>query len=87
VKYIDKLRNSGLRPTKQRLQICEVLFDTEKTFHFTINELDQKIKKQKNNTYNCLRIEYYLIDLILLDNRDSLREAVFLCINPFETPL
>ena len=49
MKYIDKLRNSGLRPTKQRLKICEVLFDTEKTFHFTINELDQKIKKQINN--------------------------------------
>ena len=49
MKYIDKLRNSGLRPTKQRLQICEVLFDTEKTFHFTINELDQKIKNQINN--------------------------------------
>ena len=49
MKYIDKLRNSGLRPTKQRLQICEVLFDTEKTFHFTINELDRKIKKQINN--------------------------------------
>jgi len=44
VKYLDKLRNSGLRPTKQRLQICEILFDTEKTFHFTINELDKKIK-------------------------------------------
>ena len=44
VKYIDKLRNSGLRPTKQRLQICEVLFNTERTFHFTINELEQKIK-------------------------------------------
>ena len=44
MKYIDKLRNSGLRPTKQRLQICKVLFDTEKTFHFTINELGQKIK-------------------------------------------
>jgi len=46
VKYIDKLRNSGLRPTKQRLQICQVLFDTEKTFHFTINELEQKIKNK-----------------------------------------
>ena len=44
MKYIDKLRNSGLRPTKQRLLICEVLFNTEKTFHFTINELEQKIK-------------------------------------------
>ena len=37
--FIKKLRNSGLRPTKQRLKICEVLFDTEKTFHFTINDL------------------------------------------------
>ena len=45
MKYIEKLRNSGLRPTKQRLQICEVLFDTEKTFHFTINDLASKIQK------------------------------------------
>ena len=48
MKYIEKLRNSGLRPTKQRLQICEVLFDTDKTFHFTINELEKKIKNQVN---------------------------------------
>ena len=46
MKYIDKLRNSGLRPTKQRLQICEVLFNNEKTFHFTINDLAAKIKSQ-----------------------------------------
>ena len=56
MKYIDKLRNSGLRPTKQRLQICEVLFDTEKTFHFTINELDRKIKKQINNKISLATI-------------------------------
>ena len=56
MKYIDKLRNSGLRPTKQRLQICEVLFDTEKTFHFTINELDHKIKKQKNSKISLATI-------------------------------
>ena len=49
MKYIEKLRNSGLRPTRQRLQICEVLFDTDKTFHFTINDLVNKIKKQLNN--------------------------------------
>ena len=49
MKYIEKLRNSGLRPTKQRLQICEILFDTERTFHFTINDLANKIKKQLNN--------------------------------------
>ena len=56
MKYIDKLRNSGLRPTKQRLKICEVLFDTEKTFHFTINELDLKIKKQINNKISLATI-------------------------------
>jgi len=49
VKFIEKLRNSGLRPTKQRLQICEVLFGTEKTFHFTINDLAKMIKDQLNN--------------------------------------
>ena len=56
VKYIDKLRNSGLRPTKQRLQICKILFDVEKTFHFTINELDQKIKKQIGNKISLATI-------------------------------
>ena len=49
MKYIEKLRKSGLRPTKQRLQICEVLFNTDKTFHFSINELEKKIKKQTNS--------------------------------------
>ena len=49
MKYIEKLRKSGLRPTKQRLQICEVLFDTERTFHFTINDLVKKINEKLNN--------------------------------------
>ena len=56
MKYIEKLRNSGLRPTKQRLQICEVLFDTDKTFHFTINNLAEKIKKQLNNKISLATI-------------------------------
>ena len=56
MKYIEKLRNSGLRPTKQRLQICEVLFDTEKTFHFTVNDLANKIKKQLNNNISLATI-------------------------------
>ena len=56
MKYIEKLRNSGLRPTKQRLQICKILFDVEKTFHFTINELDQKIKKQIGNKISLATI-------------------------------
>tara|TARA_B100000900_G_scaffold302470_1_gene261031 strand:+ start:967 stop:1383 length:417 start_codon:yes stop_codon:yes gene_type:complete len=44
--FIEKLRNSGLRPTKQRLKICEVLFNTEKTFHFTINDLSKIIAEK-----------------------------------------
>ena len=47
--YIEKLRSSGLRPTKQRLKICEVLFNTDKTFHFTINELVKRISKVSNH--------------------------------------
>ena len=56
MKYIDKLRNSGLRPTKQRLQICEVLFNNEKTFHFTVNELERKIKDKINNKISLATI-------------------------------
>ena len=44
--YSTKLRDSGLRPTRQRLKICEVLFSTEKTFHFTIKDLTKIIQKQ-----------------------------------------
>ena len=47
--FIEKLRNSSLRPTKQRINICEVLFNTERTFHFTINDLAKKINEQLNN--------------------------------------
>ena len=44
--FIEKLRNSGLRPTKQRLKICDVLFNTNKTFHFTINDLSKIISEK-----------------------------------------
>ena len=56
MKYVGKLRKSGLRPTKQRLQICEVLFNTERTFHFTINELEQKIKDKIDNKISLATI-------------------------------
>ena len=46
--FYSKLRSSGLRPTKQRLKICELLFKRDKTFHFTINDLT-KIAKHKLN--------------------------------------
>ena len=46
--FIEKLRELGLRPTKQRVKICELLFNREKTFHFTINDLAKMISKELN---------------------------------------
>ncbi len=43
--YVQKLRSSNLRPTKQRLNICQFLFDRKKTFHFTVETLNKKINK------------------------------------------
>ena len=45
--FIEKLRNSGLRPTRQRLEICDALFNTNKTFHFTINDLSKIINEKQ----------------------------------------
>ena len=45
LKIKDKLRSSGLRPTKQRVQIAEFLFEREKTFHFSVEDLDHLINK------------------------------------------
>ena len=46
--FIKELREIGLRPTKQRVKICELLFLREKTFHFTINDLAKKISDEMN---------------------------------------
>ena len=46
IEFVKKLRSVGLRPTKQRLKICKILFDRKNTFHFTISDL-QKIIKTK----------------------------------------
>jgi len=43
----SKLRTSGLRPTKQRLKLADFLFNREKTFHFTVENLDRAINKKK----------------------------------------
>ena len=44
--YIDKLRSSRLRPTKQRLMLSKILFGQKKTFHFTIEKLKKIVKKK-----------------------------------------
>ena len=42
--FISKLRTSGLRPTKQRVEICKLLFERKDTFHFTIDSLKNSLK-------------------------------------------
>ena len=59
--FEKKLRSVGLRPTRQRLEICEVLFDRKETFHFTIDDL-QKILKTKLNTKISIATVYNTIN-------------------------
>ena len=59
--FEEKLRSAGLRPTRQRLEICEVLFDRKETFHFTIDDL-QKILKTKFNTKISIATVYNTIN-------------------------
>ena len=54
--FIEKLRSSGLRPTKQRLKICKLLFDRKETFHFTINDLSKILKKKTNKKISLATI-------------------------------
>jgi len=70
--YIKKLRHSGLRPTRQRIKICEALFDSEKTFHFTINDLSKIIQEKLNekialatvyNTVHAFKEKGYLKEI------------------------
>ena len=72
--FVNKLRNSGLRPTKQRLRICQVLFNTEKTFHFTINGLSKIISEKINqkislatvyNTVHAFKKKGYLKEILM----------------------
>ena len=76
--YNKKLRNSGLRPTKQRIKICEVLFDTEKTFHFSINDLANMINNKSSlkislatiyNTVHAFKEKGYLKQIPLNANQ------------------
>jgi Fur family transcriptional regulator, iron response regulator len=69
--FIDKLRLSGLRPTKQRLKICEVLFNREKTFHFTINDLAKSILEQLNEKISLATV-YNTVDAF--KNKGYLKE-------------
>jgi|TARA_B110000438_G_C15539822_1_gene532264 Fur family iron response transcriptional regulator len=76
--YVDRLRSSGLRPTKQRLLLCKVLFDRKETFHFTIDNLRKKIEKSTKskislgtvyNTVHAFKKNGYLKEISLQGNK------------------
>ena len=46
IDILKKLRSSGLRPTKQRVEIARFLFEREKTFHFTVESLNKLLTKK-----------------------------------------
>jgi Fur family iron response transcriptional regulator len=76
--HTDKLRVSGLRPTKQRLAICKILFNRKETFHFTIDQLKKIIEKNDRkkislatlyNTVHAFERKGYLKEISLKGNQ------------------
>ena len=74
----ERLRASGIRPTKQRLAICKILFDRKKTFHFTVEKL-QKITETESkekisvatlyNTVQAFKEKGYLKEITIKGNK------------------
>ena len=76
--FVVKLRESGLRPTRQRVKICEILFNRNNTFHFTISELAKLIENEIKhkislatiyNTVYALKIKGYLKEILINSNQ------------------
>ena len=76
--FVEKLRNSGLRPTKQRLKICAILFDSDKTFHFTVKDLSKTISQKLGekislatvyNTIHAFEKKGYLKEISINSNQ------------------
>jgi len=76
--HTDRLRASGLRPTKQRLSICKILFNRKETFHFTIDQLKKIIEKNGKkkislatlyNTVHAFEKKGYLKEISLKGNQ------------------
>ena len=72
--FIGKLRSSGLRSTKQRIEICKLLFDRKDTFHFSVNDLVNILKNKSSekislatiyNTIHAFKNKGYLKEILL----------------------
>ena len=76
--HTQRLKVSGLRPTRQRLAICKILFDRKETFHFTIEKLKKIIEKGSKkkislatlyNTVHAFKEKGYLKEISLKGNK------------------
>ena len=76
--HTERLRASGLRPTKQRLALCKILFDRKETFHFTIEKLKKIVEKDGKkkislatlyNTVHAFKKSGYLKEISLKGNK------------------
>ena len=76
--HTERLRAAGLRPTKQRLALCSILFDRKETFHFTIDQLKKIIEKNGKkkislatlyNTVHAFEKKGYLKEISLKGNQ------------------
>ena len=76
--FEQKLRSSGLRPTKQRIEICKFLFNRKNTFHFTINDLNKLLNKTPEkkislatiyNTVHAFKKKGYLKEISINSER------------------
>ena len=72
--FIGKLRSSCLRPTKQRIEICKLLFDRKDTFHFSVNDLVNILENKSSekislatiyNTIHAFKNKGYLKEILL----------------------
>ena len=76
--FIQKLRSAGLKATAQRIEICKVLFNRDKTFHFTINELAKNISEKFDekislatiyNTIHAFKDKGYLKEITISSDK------------------
>jgi len=76
--HTERLRAAGLRSTKQRLDICKILFDRKETFHFTIENLKRILEKESKkkisvatlyNTVHAFKKKGYLKEISLKGNK------------------
>ena len=77
--HMNKLRASGLRPTKQRLAISKILFNRKETFHFTIYQLKKIIEKNVKkkislatlyNTIHAFKKKGYLKEISISSDKN-----------------